>query len=67
MAGNNFLRSAYGAGCVLFAGPMYTSLGPAWASTILGLVGCAFVPVPFLFYFFGERIRKSSKYALKDI
>ena len=67
MAGNNFLRSTSAAGCVLFARPLYTTLGPAYASTLLGSVATAFIPVPFLFYFFGERIRKSSKCALKSI
>lgn len=66
LAGNNFLRSIFGAGCVLFAVPMYSTLGPAKASTILGLVDCAFVPVPFLFYFYGGRIRNCSRLALKD-
>ena len=44
---------------------MYHKLGTAWASTLLAILGCIFVPVPFLFYFFGHRIRLASKYALK--
>ena len=65
LAGNNFIRCSFGAGCVLFAGPMYHNLGTAWASTLLAVLGCVFVPVPFLFYFFGGRIRLASKNALK--
>ena len=65
LAGNNFIRCSFGAGCVLFAAPMYHNLGTAWASTLLAVLGCVFVPVPFLFYFFGDRIRLASKYALK--
>ena len=65
LAGNNFIRCSFGAGCVLFAAPMYHNLGTAWASTLLAIIGCVFVPVPFLFYFFGDRIRLASKYALK--
>ena len=44
---------------------MYHKLGTAWASTLLAVLGCLFVPVPFLFYFFGDRIRLASKHALK--
>ena len=65
LAGNNFIRCSFGAGCVLFAAPMYHSLGTAWASTLLAVLGSVFVPVPFLFYFFGDRIRLASKNALK--
>ena len=65
LAGNNFIRCSFGAGCVLFAAPMYQNLGTAWASTLLAILGCVFVPVPFLFYFYGDRIRLASKYALK--
>ena len=65
LAGNNFIRCSFGAGCVLFAAPMYHNLGTAWASTLLAVLGCVFVPVPFLFYFFGDRIRLASKHALK--
>ena len=41
-------------------------MGNAWASSLLGFIGCGFVPVPFLFYFFGDRIRRSSKHARKN-
>ena len=44
---------------------MYHNLGTAWASTLLAVLGCVFVPVPFLFYFFGDRIRLASKNASK--
>lgn len=32
----------------------------------VGLLGFGFLPVPFLFYLFGDRIRGSSKHAKKD-
>ena len=66
LAGNTFLRCVCGAAFALVAAPMYEGMGNAWASTLLGLLGCIFVPVPFLFYFFGDRIRRSSKHARKD-
>lgn len=45
---------------------MYENLGIQWASTLLGILGAVFVPVPFLFYFYGDRIRGASGHALKD-
>jgi len=38
-------------------------LGVNWATTILGLVGLALTPSPFLFYKYGARIRSRSKFA----
>ena len=66
LAGNTFLRCIFGAAFVLIAAPMYNHMGHAWASSLLGFLGCGFLPVPFLFYFFGNRIRRSSKHARKD-
>ncbi|KAH9974384.1 hypothetical protein BGW80DRAFT_1559889 [Lactifluus volemus] len=34
-----------------------------WASTLLALLSCAFIPIPILLYFYGERIRLASKHA----
>lgn len=41
---------------------MYTSLGVAWATSLLGFLCVAFVPVPILFYFYGARIRQKSRF-----
>ena len=43
------------------AGPaMYAKLTPQWAGTLLGLVQVALIPIPFVFYKWGEGIRKRS-------
>lgn len=65
-ASNNFIRCTCGAECVLFAAPMYERLGHVWASALLGFLGLAFVPVPFLFYFWGGRVRRGSRCARQD-
>jgi hypothetical protein len=60
LAGNAVVRSIMG-GCLPLAGPkMYTYLGSAWASCVLSLLEFAFVPIPVIFYFYGDRIRNSS-------
>lgn len=67
LAGNDLMRSAFGAGFPLFATAMYKNLGIGWASSLLAFLGIAFIPIPFLLYRFGRRIRHRSKNARKDI
>ncbi|KEF62595.1 uncharacterized protein A1O9_00568 [Exophiala aquamarina CBS 119918] len=60
MAGNAVLRSFIG-GTLPLAGPaMYAAMGPNWAGTLLGLLEVAIIPIPFLFYKYGHRIRQKS-------
>ncbi|KAI0254463.1 MFS polyamine transporter [Lactifluus subvellereus] len=61
-----FLRSLAGFGFPLFAPTMYNALGYGKGDTILASVaigvGC---PAPWLFWFYGERIRNASRFAHK--
>lgn len=66
-AGNDFFRSSFGAGFPLFAAAMYNNLGVPWASSTLGFLSIAFIPIPFVLYFFGKRIRLASKKARHDL
>lgn len=47
----------------LFATQMFHNLGVDWAGSLLGFLAVAFMPIPFLFYIFGPRLRKMSSYA----
>ncbi|TKA66501.1 hypothetical protein B0A49_06636 [Cryomyces minteri] len=68
LAGNDLMRSAFGAGFPLFAGAMFRNLGVGWASSLLGFLSIVFIPIPFALYFYGETLRKKhSKIARKDI
>ncbi|KAK0509370.1 hypothetical protein JMJ35_007764 [Cladonia borealis] len=67
LAGNDFMRSSFGAGFPLFAAAMYNNLGVAWASSTLGFLSIAFIPIPFVLYKYGAQIRKKSKNARQDI
>lgn len=61
MAGNAVMRSLFG-GTLPLAGPaMYAKLTPQWAGTFLGLLEVLLVPIPFVFFRYGERIRAKSK------
>jgi hypothetical protein len=40
---------------------MYTAMSPQWAGTLLGLVQVALMPIPFVFYKWGDKIRAKSR------
>jgi DHA1 family multidrug resistance protein-like MFS transporter len=50
LAGNDLMRSNFGAGFPLFANAMYKNLGVGWASSTLGFLSIVFIPIPFLLY-----------------
>ena len=60
MAGNAVVRSVLG-GCLPLAGhALYEKLGANWAGTVLGLAEVAIIPIPWVFYKFGGKIRERS-------
>lgn len=63
IAANTFLRSLAGAGFPLFSQPMFNALGVNWAGTLLGCVAVVLVPIPVIFYMYGEKIRQKSSFA----
>ncbi|KAI0169693.1 MFS general substrate transporter [Hypoxylon sp. FL1284] len=63
LAAKTCIRSFWGAGVVLFTNQMYDRLGYQWASSLLAFIGLACCAIPFAFWFWGERIRRRSKYA----
>ncbi|KAL4897762.1 major facilitator superfamily domain-containing protein [Aspergillus ambiguus] len=67
LAGNDFMRSSFGAGFPLFATAMFHNLGVGWACTLLGCLTVLFVPYPFVLLKYGKRIRLASKFARHDI
>jgi len=63
LAANTVVRSLFGAGFPLFATQMYEKLGPQWASSLLGFIALAMVPIPLVLIKFGPTLRKKSKFA----
>ncbi|KAF2690948.1 MFS general substrate transporter [Lentithecium fluviatile CBS 122367] len=57
LAANTLIRSLFGAFLPLAGPDLYDSLGLGWGNSLLGFIALAFVPVPYLFYRYGERIR----------
>ncbi|KAL8941806.1 MAG: hypothetical protein Q9216_002044 [Gyalolechia sp. 2 TL-2023] len=62
-AGNDLMRSSFGAAFPLFANAMYRQLGIGWASSLLGFLSVVFVPIPFLLYLWGGAVRRRSRMA----
>lgn len=60
---NTFSRYLLAAVFPLFADQMYRGLGTGWATSLLAFVTILLVPIPFLFYRIGARLRKRSRYA----
>jgi DHA1 family multidrug resistance protein-like MFS transporter len=60
------MRSSFGAGFPLFTSAMYKNLGVNWTSSTLAFLGIAFIPIPYVLYIYGKRLRKMSKHARKD-
>ena len=67
LAGNDLMRSSFGAGFPLFATAMFHNLGVNWAGSTLAFLTLAFIPFPFILYKKGKAIRMRSKYARHDI
>jgi multidrug resistance protein len=65
LAANTVLRSLFGAIFPMFTKSMYDRLGIHWASSIPGFLSLACLPVPFLFYRHGDKIRKFGKYSVR--
>lgn len=45
-------------GMTIAAGPMYEGIGVAWTLTLMGILAVLCVPVPFVLYKYGARIRE---------
>lgn len=65
MAANTILRSILGAVFPLFGLQMYGALGLGWGNSLLAFIALALCPIPFAFYWYGERIRTHPRFQVK--
>jgi DHA1 family multidrug resistance protein-like MFS transporter len=63
LAANTICRSAAGSAAPLFTEYMFSSLGVGGAGSLIAGVACLLAPIPFVFYRYGEPIRKRSRFA----
>lgn len=59
---NTFLRYLFATAFPLFALQMFEALGVGWASSLLGFLTVALMPIPFVFYKYGPSLRANSKF-----
>ncbi|OJD18844.1 hypothetical protein AJ78_01177 [Emergomyces pasteurianus Ep9510] len=64
---NTFMRSCAAGAFPLFARAMYAKLGVPWASSVLGFVSLPLIPIPYLFYTYGKRIRAKGKWSRPSV
>ncbi|MCJ1285854.1 hypothetical protein MMC26_005196 [Xylographa opegraphella] len=63
IAANTFLRSVCALAFPLFVDPMYSKLGIPWATSVFGFFAILLIPIPYLFYIYGPKIRSRGKYS----
>ncbi|KAL1306825.1 hypothetical protein AAFC00_005481 [Neodothiora populina] len=62
-----FSRYLAAGGMTVVGIPFYKNMNPHITLTILGAISAAMVPVPFVFYYYGARIRIRSSYAVHRV
>lgn len=63
-AGNDFLRSAFACGSILFARPLFLNLGIAKGISLLGGLSTLVIIGIYLLWIFGAKLRSRSKFAI---
>ncbi|KAH6613083.1 MFS multidrug transporter-like protein [Boeremia exigua] len=62
MAANALVRYTMGAALPLFTLQMYKGMGIDWATSLLGFVSVVCIPIPWILFFYGHKIRSRSGY-----
>jgi hypothetical protein len=58
------IRYVAAGGMVVVSIPFYENLGVGKTLSVLGGISAAMVPVPYLFYIYGKKVRSWSKFAV---
>lgn len=67
MAANGIVRYILGGAFPLFTVQMYERLGTDWATSLLGFVSLVLLPIPWVLFSWGPKLRALSQYeCLKD-
>ncbi len=64
IAATRVLQSVGGAVLPLAGQPLFQHLGLGWGSSVLAFIALLFVPVPWLLFRYGKRIREAWKVGL---
>jgi len=60
IAANTFLRSVFAASFPLFSKQLFVNLGVHWGCSLIGFIALGMLPIPYLFYKYGEKIRSKN-------
>lgn len=63
VAANTFLRSGFAGAFPLFIAQELHALGVGWGLSLFGFVAVALIPIPYLFYVYGQRIRARGEWS----
>ncbi|KAJ7463631.1 major facilitator superfamily domain-containing protein [Mycena latifolia] len=63
LAGQSLCRNTMATIFPLFTKQMFAALGYNWANTMFALIAAAMVPIPFVLFFFGPKIRMRSRFS----
>ncbi len=67
VAANTFLRSCFAGAFPLVVGPLYHNIGVGPGVSIAAGFAALLIPVPFVFYIYGKRIRAASKWSKASV
>lgn len=62
LAASTFMRFIMSASFPLFTAQMIDRLGFAWATSLLGFITVGLIPIPWVFWKWGPKLRKGTKY-----
>ena len=65
IAASTVFRSLLGALLPLAGRKMYDALGYGWGTSLLAFIAVAMIPVPIVFFKYGERIRQRNLFDVK--
>ncbi|KAJ3715091.1 major facilitator superfamily domain-containing protein [Lentinula raphanica] len=63
LAGQSLCRNIAATAFPLFTQQMYAEMSYKWANTMFGCIACLLMPIPFILFFYGPRIRARSKFS----
>ncbi|GAA5887424.1 hypothetical protein JCM6882_002524 [Rhodosporidiobolus microsporus] len=63
LAANAVIRSLFGFAFPLFGRQMFEGMGTNWALCFIAFIALALAPIPFVFFYYGARIRANSTFA----
>lgn len=64
LAANSFLRCTFAAAFPLFGKQLYQAAGYQWASSVLAFITLGLMPLPYIFFHYGKRLRQKSRFTV---